>query len=82
MHRLHHSTQWIHVHMAAGDGAAVLHLQGVYSMVDSHEANSQLMDPVLQHSARLGKAPHMVVRGMSMPCCGTCCAFLGSQPLR
>ena len=67
VHNPHHSTRWVHVHMAMGDGTTVLHLQGVYGVVDSPEANSRLMDQVLEHSARLGNAPQVVGGDFNAP---------------
>ena len=57
---LWHSTSWVHVRMALGDGATMLHTVSIYGVVGDRESKSASWDDVLHHLSGLGKAPHIV----------------------
>ena len=62
-----HSTRWVHVRVALGDGATVLHAVSVYGVVGDRESNSALWEDVLHHLSGLRNAPHIVGADCNFP---------------
>ena len=63
---LWHSTRWVHVRVAPGDGATVLHAVSVYGVVGDRESPSALWEDV-HHLSGLGTAPHIVGASCNFP---------------
>ena len=70
-HHLHHLTWWLHVQMAVGEGAAVLHIQAVYGIVDAPDLNAQLMEKVFEHSSHQGNTPQIIGGDFNSKSCGS-----------
>ena len=61
------STRWVHVRVALGDGATLLHAVSVYGVVGHRKSNSALWEDMLHHLSSLGNAPHIVGADYNFP---------------
>ena len=64
---LWHSTWWVHVRVALGDGGTVLHAVSVDSVVGDRESNAAPWEDVLHHISGLGNASHIVGADCNFP---------------
>ena len=56
-----HPVGWVHVHVAPGDSATVLHAVSVYGVVGHRESYAAVREDVRHHLFGLGHAAHIAV---------------------